>query len=64
MDCKQCKSNIDAFFSTPSASEEQLRKMHAALAHMTAGTTVKKHNVSCRPCWDYYQEQQRVHVGG
>jgi hypothetical protein len=66
MDCEAARKKIDFFFSTPgvpSRSQETVLD-NALYNHMTVGTTVGHHNVSCQSCWDYYQGLKREHCGG
>jgi len=62
--CKDAKEDIDLVFSGKSV-QEHIDALDRALDwHMTVGTTVEKHNISCQSCWDYYQEMKRRHCGG
>jgi hypothetical protein len=65
--CAECLRDIDAFFrdEAGAAGEEKgTPALNRALEHMTRGSTVQSHRVSCRPCWAYYMSQKRAHCGG
>ena len=71
MSCKIAIKFIDRFFSMPNhSSNENLQSLREDLlndvlySHLTVGSKVGKHNVSCQPCWDYYQGMKRRHCGG
>jgi len=66
MDCKTAKEKIDFFFSgQEKMSQEQEQALNEVLyKHLTVGTTIRKHNVSCQSCWDYYQGKKRHYCGG
>lgn len=61
--CEEARIDIDVFFMGVRTRYGQLAQ-DRALAHMTAGTTLGHHNISCQPCWDYYMEMKRKHCGG
>ncbi|KKQ46129.1 MAG: hypothetical protein US63_C0006G0006 [Candidatus Moranbacteria bacterium GW2011_GWC2_37_8] len=64
--CRDAKSDIDFHFSHPWQSEkgEPPEELFRALHHMTKGTTLERHNVSCQKCWDYHEAMKRKHCGG
>jgi len=71
MTCEMAKKMIDEFFAMPStSSNDNLKALREDLisdvigSHLTVGSTVGKHNVSCQSCWDYYQSMKRKHCGG
>jgi len=64
--CENAKKDIDFFFSgegnTTQKQEEALNR--ALYGHMTLGSIIGEHNISCQACWRYYQEMKRTHCGG
>ena len=64
--CKAAKEKIDFFFSgAGKRSQQQEEAINDVLYnHLTIGSTIGKHNVSCHPCWDYYQGMKQRHCGG
>ena len=66
MNCKTAKKKIDFFFlgaGTPTEKREEVLN-DVLYKHLTVGSTVRKHNVSCQLCWDYYQGMKQQHCGG
>ena len=65
MDCKTARRKIDSYFVDPAPSKETEEALRDVLYnHLTMGTTVEKHNVSCQTCWDYYEEMKQRYCGG
>lgn len=63
--CKDAKEDTDLFFSKGERSLEKEEALNRALyGHMTVGSTLKKHNVACWECWEYYQKMKKEHCGG
>lgn len=62
--CEEAHYDIEFFFSSPKMDKGREEVLFRALEHMTQGTTVEKHNISCQPCWDFYMEMKRQHCGG
>jgi len=65
--CKDAIRDIDFYFSGDEGktTQEQDKALNRALyEHMTLGTVLKKHNIACQKCWDYYQEMKRRYCGG
>jgi len=59
--CKDAIRDIDFYFSIPWQDEnkETEEALQRAIKHMTKGTTLEKHNVSCVKCWNYYHEMKQ-----
>ena len=62
--CEDAKKDIDFFFSGERSLEKEEALNRALYRHMTVGSALKKHNILCQKCWDYYQEMKREHCGG
>lgn len=64
--CKTAKKNIDFFFSDPIGSNRKKDRalMVAIFKHMTVGSTLGNHIVSCQKCWDYYKKMKKRYCGG
>jgi len=64
--CKDAKKDIDFYFSGEGkATREQEKAIkRAVFKHMTIGSTIEKHNIACRKCWNYYQRLKRKYCGG
>ena len=62
--CKDAKKDIDFYFSKTENTRKMKKAIQRAIDHMTQGTTVEKHNISCPECWRYYEQMKRKHCGG
>lgn len=64
--CKDVIQDIDSYFSVHWQDENEKTKeaFQRAIEHMTKGTTLEEHNVSCAKCWKHYQEMKRKYCGG
>lgn len=64
--CEDVKKDVDFYFSgkgkTTQKQEEAIKR--AIFKHMTVSSTLEKHNIACRKCWNYYQEMKRTYCGG
>lgn len=67
LNCDEAKEKIDFFFSSPTVAgigKEQIQAWQEALQHMTFGTLVGRHKISCLSCWEYYEAKKREYCGG
>lgn len=64
--CKDAIRDIDFYFSIPWQDEnkETEEALQRAIKHMTKGTTLEQHKVSCIKCWKYYHEMKQTYCGG
>lgn len=64
--CAKAKDSMDLLFSTNAMfSKQQKETLNLIIyRHMTVGTTVDKHNISCKSCWDYYDKLKQRYCGG
>lgn len=61
---RQCRADIDEFFSEAKSTPASEKALDRALAYMTKGSEVGHHNISDMPSWDYYMSQKRINCGG
>lgn len=64
--CKDARSDIDYFFQYNNiyCGPKATKGLKRAIEHMTQGTTVGHHNISCQPCWDYRMGMKQKYCGG
>ena len=62
--CNDSRRDIDFFFSKKRGREKQMALNRSLLGHITASSTMRKHNIACQKCWDYCQEKKKRHCGG
>jgi len=63
--CENAIEDINFFFlRSARTSKEAEAALWRAIHHMTKGTTLEKHNVSCPKCWAHYEKMKREHCGG
>ncbi|MBU3923208.1 hypothetical protein KJ684_03195 [Patescibacteria group bacterium] len=65
--CSDTKKDIDFYFfeqekANTKGKTEALNR--AIYRHMTLGSVVGKHNISCQSCWRYYERMKKEHCGG
>ncbi|HCU70834.1 MAG TPA: hypothetical protein DIC35_03745 [Candidatus Moranbacteria bacterium] len=62
--CSDAIKDINTFFEIKEINMEKMEALDRMLDHMTKGSTLGHHNISCQPCWDYYTEMKRKKCGG